>query len=82
MYRTPDTRDRASLNLKSGNPVAPNRLQKRFTLGSLTLAAAASTAMLERVAASGSSRIALATLVSDLFKSGNAALSSESRLGS
>ena len=53
---------------------AIKRLQKRLTLGSLTPAAVASTAMLERVAVSGSCRITRATLASDFFSSGRALL--------
>ena len=80
MYLTPLTNERASCSLKSGKPLAPKRLQNRLTLGSLTPAAAASTAMLERVAASGSVRMAFATLISDLLSSGRAAFSRVSKL--
>ena len=45
-----------------------NRLQNLFTLGSLTDALSAKLAILECVAASGSSIIASATFLSDLFK--------------
>ena len=45
----------------------PKRLQKRFTLGSLTPAFLAKLAILEPIAASGSARIALATFFSDLL---------------
>ena len=68
MNRAPDARDNASFSLKSGNPVAPRRLQNRFTEGSLTPADCAKRAMDDRVVSSGLARIAFATFCSALLK--------------
>jgi hypothetical protein len=68
--------------LKSGKPVAPKRLQNRLTLGSLTPAAVANDAMLDRVASSGALSMALATFASDLFNSPSWRWMTASRLGS
>ena len=79
MNRAPDAKDNASLSLKSGNPVAPRRLQNRFTVGSLTLADCAKRAMDDRVVSSGLARIALATFCSALLKAWVGLASSASR---
>ena len=68
MNRAPDAKDNASFNLKSGNPVAPRRLQNRLTVGSLTAADCAKRAIDDRVVNSGLARIALATFCSALLK--------------
>ena len=64
----PDAKDQASFNLKSGNPVAPRRLQNRLTVGSLTSADCAKRAIDDRVVSSGLARIASATFCSALLK--------------
>ena len=68
MNLAPDAKDSASFSLKSGNPVAPRRLQNRLTVGSLTAADCASRAIDSRVVNSGFAKIASATFCSALLK--------------